>query len=154
MHAIRGRMQLKFEFDCAQWCMLAVSHCHSAILKAWPAVRSRAMVHIYFEWEPRDVLIPRISLEVPFQNSPIPFVRKQFPVCPSFAMTINKSIGATFTKIGLCLCFHECWTHGQLYLAMSRVRDGATITNLVPRDASTKKPNCVLKNVVFPEAVY
>ena len=103
--------------------------------------------------QPKDVLIPRIALNIPIESSSVPFVRKQFPVSCSFAMTINKSIGATFNNEGLCMCFHQCWTHGQLYLAMSRVRDGSKITYLVSQDPQTHKPNYFLNNVVFPEAL-
>ncbi|KAL0831002.1 hypothetical protein ABMA28_001888 [Loxostege sticticalis] len=65
-----------------------------------------------------DVLIPRIPLipsDLPFQ-----FKRLQFPVKISFAMTINKSQGQTFNVAGLDLSF-ECFSHGQLYVALSRV---------------------------------
>ena len=60
---------------------------------------------------PRGVLVPSIRLDVPFESTSVPFVIKQFPVSPSFAMTINKSIGgfgAIFSKIGIFLCFHSC----------------------------------------------
>ncbi|XP_076052787.1 uncharacterized protein LOC143032201 [Oratosquilla oratoria] len=66
-----------------------------------------------------QVLIPRIVLES--QDTPIHFKRKQFPVKLSYAMTINKSQGQTFERCGLLLDSVQCFAHGQLYVACSRV---------------------------------
>ena len=53
-------------------------------------------------------------------DSPIPFKRLQFPICLAFAMTINKSQGKTMIICGLDLEY-PCFSHGQLYVACSRV---------------------------------
>uniref|UniRef100_A0A0L8GK54 ATP-dependent DNA helicase n=1 Tax=Octopus bimaculoides TaxID=37653 RepID=A0A0L8GK54_OCTBM len=45
--------------------------------------------------------------------------RNQFPVCLSYAMTINKSQGQTFNKGGLFLP-EFVFNHGQLYVSFSR----------------------------------
>ncbi|XP_076062380.1 ATP-dependent DNA helicase Pif1-like [Oratosquilla oratoria] len=66
-----------------------------------------------------QVLIPRVVLES--QDTPVPFKRKQFPVKLSYAMTINKSQGQTFERCGLLLDSVQCFAHGQLYVACSRV---------------------------------
>ncbi|XP_076036528.1 uncharacterized protein LOC143022270 [Oratosquilla oratoria] len=47
--------------------------------------------------------------------------RKQFPVKLSYAMTINKSQGQTFDRCGILLDSAQCFAHGQLYVACSRV---------------------------------
>uniref|UniRef100_A0AC34FHG3 ATP-dependent DNA helicase n=1 Tax=Panagrolaimus sp. ES5 TaxID=591445 RepID=A0AC34FHG3_9BILA len=50
----------------------------------------------------------------------IRFTRCQFPVKLSFAMTINKAQGQTLDRVGLYFRQGECFSHGQLYTAMSR----------------------------------
>lgn len=73
------------------------------------------------------------------------FQRRQFPIRLAFAMTINKSQGQTFKKIGIDLR-KSVFSHGQLYVAMSRVRSWESITIFLS-DQSQK----LLKNVVFKE---
>lgn len=43
-----------------------------------------------------EVIIPRIELYYQENDMPFAFKRKQIPVIPAFAMTINKSQGQTF----------------------------------------------------------
>uniref|UniRef100_UPI00358F85D7 ATP-dependent DNA helicase pif1-like n=1 Tax=Myxine glutinosa TaxID=7769 RepID=UPI00358F85D7 len=89
-----------------------------------------------------DVFIPRIPIiptDMPFQ-----FKRLQFPVRLSFAMTINKSQGQSLKVSGVELT-SPCFSHGQLYVACSRV--GAS-THLFIR-----APNGRTRNVVYPRAL-
>ena len=64
------------------------------------------------------VLLPRIPM-IP-SDSPLPFKHLQLPICLAFAMTINKAQGQTMTICGLDL-ENPCFSHGQLYVACSRV---------------------------------
>ncbi|CAB3227232.1 unnamed protein product [Arctia plantaginis] len=64
------------------------------------------------------VLLPRIPM-IP-SDSTIPFKRLQFPIRLAFAMSINKSQGQTMSICGLDL-ENPCFSHGQLYVACSRV---------------------------------
>jgi len=64
--------------------------------------------------------IPRIMLDSKKENSPFVFQRQQFPLRPAFALTINKAQGQTFERVGLDVTL-ECFSHGQLYVALSRV---------------------------------
>lgn len=67
------------------------------------------------------VLIPRITL-TPSDTSQLPVAieRRQFPLMPCFAMTINKSQEQSLSNVGLFLP-KPVFTHGQLYVVVSRV---------------------------------
>ena len=66
------------------------------------------------------VFLNRITLYCE-NEYPFTFKRRQFPIKMAFAMTINKAQGQTFKKIGIDLR-RDVFNHGQLYVAMSRVR--------------------------------
>lgn len=88
------------------------------------------------------VLLPRIPM-IP-SDSPIPFKRLQFPIRLAYAMTINKSQGQTMTFCGLDL-ENPCFSHGQLYVACSRVGK--------PSSLFVYTPHGLTKNIVHPMAL-
>ncbi|XP_048626856.1 ATP-dependent DNA helicase PIF1-like [Brassica napus] len=67
-----------------------------------------------------EVLIPRIRLSPTDTMHPFTFNRRQFPIRLCYAMTINKGQGQSLNQVALYLP-RPVFTHGQLYVAMSRV---------------------------------
>ncbi|XP_028791348.1 ATP-dependent DNA helicase PIF1-like [Neltuma alba] len=95
-----------------------------------------------------QVLIHRMDMNPSETTLPFRMTRRQFPFIISFAMTINKSQGHSLTNVGLYLP-RPVFTHRQLYVALSRVRnvDGLKILIL----DSDSKPTNVTRNVVYRE---
>ncbi|CDF39624.1 Helicase-like protein [Chondrus crispus] len=83
-----------------------------------------------------------------YDNFPIPgFTRTQFPIRTCFALTTNKAQGQSFGgRIGLDLRDH-CFSHGQLYVALSRTTHPGNVTVL------TRESNETTRNVVYPEVL-
>ena len=90
-------------------------------------------------------LIPRILLSTAEGELPFVLIRKQFPIKLCFAMTVYKSQGQTLGIVGLDLRT-VAFTHGQLYVAMSRVTNVANLGIL----SNTSSP-VITQNVVYPE---
>jgi hypothetical protein len=68
------------------------------------------------------VLIPRVDLAPSDTSLPFILKRRQFPIIPAYAITINKSQGQTFDHVGIDLQT-AVFSHGQLYVALSRSRN-------------------------------
>jgi len=91
-----------------------------------------------------EVFIPRIPL-INSDGRGIPFKRLQFPVKVAFAMTINRSQGQTFDHLG-CDFTKAPFTHGQLYVGLSRISNPANLRLLLPESKDVNNP-------VFREAL-
>lgn len=89
-----------------------------------------------------SVFIPRIPM-IP-SDYPFQFKRMQFPVKVCFAMTINKSQGQTLKIAGIDVR-EDCFSHGQFYVACSRV---SMPTNLVILAPTGKTSNVVYKDIL------
>jgi ATP-dependent exoDNAse (exonuclease V) alpha subunit len=94
----------------------------------------------------RRVLLPKIDLSPADSTLPFSFKRRQFPIRLAFCMTINKAQGQTLDTVGVYLPTHV-FSHGQLYVALSRARSFANVkVQIVGGKRKTK--NVVWKDVL------
>jgi ATP-dependent DNA helicase PIF1 len=99
-------------------------------------------------------LIPRITIIPTDNQSPVPFKRRQFPLRLAFCMTINKLQGQTLDRMGLFLP-EPVFSHGQLYVALSRVKSSSSIKVLTADCTASMNDNrpadIYTDNVVYTE---
>jgi ATP-dependent DNA helicase PIF1 len=96
----------------------------------------------------KTAYIPRQNLIPSDATVSITFQRRQFPLCLSFAMSINKSQGQTLSNVGLYLP-RPVFTHGQLYVAVSRVKTRKGLKILALNDSGV--PSDSTTNIVYQE---
>ncbi|XP_071713210.1 uncharacterized protein [Rutidosis leptorrhynchoides] len=94
------------------------------------------------------VYIPKICLI--HKEGTLPFIlrRKQLPLKISYAMTLNKSQGQSFNKIGIYLP-KPVFGHGQLYVALSRATSPYGLKILM-KQHENHNPKTT-KNIVFKD---
>ncbi|CAN1789143.1 ATP-dependent DNA helicase PIF1 [Linum perenne] len=76
------------------------------------------------------------------------YERRQYPVRLCYAMTINKSQGQTLEQIGIYLP-NPVFSHGQLYVALSRARSVEGIHVFLQNDVN--KSQASTRNIVYQE---
>jgi ATP-dependent DNA helicase PIF1 len=106
--------------------------CNGTRLVVWGFIKNTIDAEIVLgQHAGKRVFVPRISLcPSDGKMSPFKFMRKQFPIRLSFAMTINKAQGQTIPNVGVYLP-DLVFSHGQLYVAVSRATSRNKIKILV-----------------------
>ena len=92
-----------------------------------------------------EVLIHIMDMNLSDSKLPFKMNRRQFPIIPSFAMTISKSHGQSMNNVGLYLP-NPVFSHGQLYVALSRVKSIEGLKVLIID--KNKKPTKITTNIV------
>ncbi|RYR48156.1 ATP-dependent DNA helicase PIF6-like [Arachis ipaensis] len=97
------------------------------------------------------VFIPKMNMSPNNETLPIRFTRRQFPVELCFAMTINKSQRQTLSTVGMYLP-RPVFTHGQLYVALSRVsiHSGLKILSVGSNGTASDHTINVVYRKIFP----
>ena len=96
----------------------------------------------------QTVLIHMVNLNPSESRWSFKLQRRQFPIALSFTMTINKSQGQSMKKVDIYL-EKPIFTHGQLYVALSRVKSIQGLKILLPNEDSLDK--ATTPNVVYPK---
>ena len=92
--------------------------------------------------------IPRISFKFALaEGSPLQVLRRQFPLMLAYAMSGHKSQGQTIDFVGIDLRT-DCFTHGQLYVLLSRVRSPNDLVVFVP-EHRIREGIAYVKNIVY-----
>lgn len=111
-----------------------------------------------------EVYIPRFIFKHEGSDQPLNWSRRQFPVKPCWAMTITKSQAQTLTKVAVCLVQvqsddkdgitvdpADAFSHGQIYVALSRCGDNDCTCIYTTAERFQAK---TIKNVVYPEVLF
>ena len=101
--------------------------------------------------ENKTYLIPRINFKFSAGDTGIHILRKQFPIKLAYALTINKAQGETLNLAGIDLR-DDVFAHGQLYVALSRVRNATSIC-ILTTETKVRDNGCRLQtaNPVYRE---
>ncbi|KAF8050471.1 hypothetical protein N665_1961s0003 [Sinapis alba] len=96
----------------------------------------------------KTVYIPRLLITPSDTRLPFKMRRRQLPLAVAFAITINKSQGQSLSEVGLFLP-RPVFSHGQLYVAISRVTSKKGLKILIVDKDGKPQPKTI--NVVFKE---
>ena len=97
----------------------------------------------------------KVKLTVRHRHYPVTLQRLKFPIRLAFSMTINKSQGQSFDRVGIYLD-RDVFSHGQLYVALSRAKRMQDIrvckvTVSPPVEGRARSSVLSVANVVYPE---
>ena len=83
----------------------------------------------------QDILLPRITFKDVLPSGHT-LLRKQFPLALAYASTFHSCQGLTLDRVGIDLT-QPVFTHGQLYTALSQIRNRDNMIVLLPEGQGT-----------------
>ena len=88
------------------------------------------------------------AFTIPPEASGLPFtvVRQQYPIIPAYCLTVHKAQGQTIARCGL-IFESDPYTHGQLYVALSRVSSWDSL-HVYMHEGQSDIRNVVLKHLI------
>lgn len=124
------------QVDLCHGCRLRIVHFYhyNILAKILTGSRTRTLHYIL-----------RITLTSGPENLYFTLVQRQYPICPCFAMSINKSKDQFLHTVGLYL-HSPVLSHGQLYVALSRVTD---VPGLKALSSSERR----IQNVIYADVL-
>ncbi|RCN33554.1 hypothetical protein ANCCAN_20619 [Ancylostoma caninum] len=128
---------------------VSASLCNGTRLKVISIMCDQKLLYCKNLLNGKTTFITRMPLDYEDENSGLAFRRFQFPVRLSFCMTINKSQGQTFEKVGVILRTPS-FAHGSTYVALSRVRSKENI-RVTANWGETMPAVLKIKNVVYQD---
>ena len=113
------------------------------------SITAKLAVGPYKDKPNAEIDIPRIKFIPDDYKCPVEFQRIQYPVRVDFGITSNRSQGKTYKFVGIDLT-NDVFTHGQFYVAISRVGSPKNIRIFKPK---TSPSYGYARNVVYPEVL-
>lgn len=80
------------------------------------------------------------------------FVRKQYPVRPAFAITINKSQGQSIKFVNINLQSRPIFSYSQLYIVLSKMTTKANLHMISPNSYKYTNKR-LMKNIVYKQVL-
>ena len=111
---------------------------------------TRSLLQVRILNTQKTFYIPRITFIMSLYHKEINLTRKQFPVRAGYVKTINRAQGATLNRTAVDLRT-DCFAHGQLAVALSRVRTRKDLLILTTKDKLDENGHALTKNVVYKE---
>ena len=94
-----------------------------------------------------DILLPRITFKDRLPSSHT-LCRRQFPLAPAYASTFHSCQGLTLDRVGVDLT-EDVFTHGQLYTALSRIRNRSDAVVRLPTPNSIATTNVTYRELLI-----
>ena len=111
---------------------------------------TRNLIQVRLTENSKIFYIPKITFCINLKSKGIKLNRQQFPLRAGYVKTFNRAQGATLDRAGLDLR-KECFCHGQLAVAISRVRTRNDVLILTTEDELSSDNHAITTNVVFDE---